>query len=150
MRHSLWLTMIDWLADVLDYGVTGVLLMLSVWAVAVAFERFRFYRTVNVTTYPSSDVLETVLTRRLIVIGTIAANAPYIGLLGTVFGIMLTFYTMGSTGTMDVKSIMVGLSLSLKTTAMGLLVAIPCVALNNVLRRRVKELVTEFRAQHGT
>lgn len=140
----------NWLSDLIDYGVVGLLLILSIWAVAVALERFALYRQVDVGEFNSAEVLETHLTRRLTVIGTIAANAPYIGLLGTVLGIMLTFYTMGASGTMDVKSIMVGLSLSLKSTAMGLLVAIPCVALNNTLRRRVKELLTEFGARRGT
>lgn len=79
------------------------------------------------------------------VIGTIAANAPYIGLLGTVLGIMLTFHTMGRSGALAVTSIMIGLSLALKATAVGLLVAIPCVVMNNVLRRRVSELLTRYR-----
>jgi biopolymer transport protein ExbB len=45
---------------------------------------------------------------------------------------------------------MIGLSLALKTTAMGLLVAIPCVVMNNVLRRRVSELLAQHKAQHGS
>ncbi len=132
------------LSDVVDYGVIGLLLLLSVWAVAVAVERWSLYRRVDVLAFASAQSLETELTRRLTVIGTIAANAPYIGLLGTVFGIMVTFHTMGTQGTMDVRSIMVGLSMALKATAMGLVVAIPCVAMNNVLRRRVKELLSRY------
>ncbi len=132
------------LSNVVDYGVIGLLLLLSVWAVAVAVERWSLYRRVDVLAFASAQALETELTRRLTVIGTIAANAPYIGLLGTVFGIMVTFHTMGTQGTMDVRSIMVGLSMALKATAMGLVVAIPCVALNNVLRRRVKELLSRY------
>jgi biopolymer transport protein ExbB len=84
------------------------------------------------------------------VIGTVAANAPYIGLLGTVLGIMLTFHTMGTSGAIAVSTIMIGLSLALKATAVGLLVAIPCVVLNNVLRRRVSELLTQYQVQHGS
>jgi len=57
---------------------------------------------------------------------------------------------MGTSGAMAVQTIMVGLSLALKATAVGLLVAIPCVVLNNVLRRRVTELLTQFKVQHGT
>ena len=140
----------SWLTDLIDYGVIGLLFILSIWAVAIALERYSFFRQVQVMDYPSETALETTLTRRLVVIGTIAANAPYIGLLGTVLGIMLTFYTMGTAGTLDVKTIMIGLSLSLKSTAMGLIVAIPCVVMNNMLRRRVKELVTEFEANRGT
>jgi len=44
---------------------------------------------------------------------------------------------------------MIGLSLALKATAVGLLVAIPCVVMNNLLRRRVTEILTEYKAQHG-
>lgn len=62
---------------------------------------------------------------------------------------MLTFHTMGTTGALAVSSIMIGLSLALKATAVGLLVAIPCVVMNNVLRRRVNELLTLYKVQHG-
>ena len=135
------------LKAVVDYGVIGLLGFLSVWAVAVAIERFGYYRRARVSEFPTRVELEVALTRRLTIIGTIAANAPYIGLLGTVLGIMLTFQTMGASGDMDVKSIMTGLALALKATAMGLLVAIPCVALHNTLRHRVKERLAEFDAK---
>jgi len=130
--------------------VIGLLLILSVWAVAVAVERWLFYRRVDVAQFPNQQLFEITLTRRLVVIGTVAANAPYIGLLGTVLGIMLTFHTMGTSGTMAVSTIMIGLSLALKATAVGLLVAIPAVVMNNVLRRRVTELMTLYEVQHGS
>jgi biopolymer transport protein ExbB len=138
------------LKAVVDYGIIGLLLGLSVWAVAVAVERWLFYRRVDVTQFPNQQLCEIALTRRLTVIGTIAANAPYIGLLGTVLGIMLTFHTMGTGNTMAVSTIMIGLSLALKATAAGLLVAIPCVVMNNVLRRRVTELTTLYKSRDGT
>lgn len=140
----------DALKHAVDYGVIGLLLVLSLWSVAVAVERWLFYRRVDLAQYPSAQLLEITLTRRLVIIGTVAANAPYIGLLGTVLGIMLTFHTMGTSGTMAVNTIMIGLSLALKATAVGLLVAIPCVVMNNVLRRRVAELLTQYKAQHET
>jgi biopolymer transport protein ExbB len=139
----------DALKDAVDYGVVGLLMALSVWAVAVAVERWLFYRRVDVKQFPNQQVFEITLTKRLVIIGTVAANAPYIGLLGTVLGIMLTFHTMGTSGTMAVSTIMIGLSLALKATAVGLLVAIPCVVMNNVLRRRVSELITLYKVQHG-
>jgi biopolymer transport protein ExbB len=140
----------DALKDVIDYGVIGLLLVLSVWSVAIAIERWLFYKRINLSQFSNAQLLEITLTKRLVIIGTVAANAPYIGLLGTVLGIMLTFHTMGTSGTMAVNTIMIGLSLALKATAVGLLVAIPCVVMNNVLRRRVTELVTTYKAQHGT
>lgn len=140
----------DALKDAIDYGVIGLLLVLSVWSVAIAIERSLFYRRVNLSQFSNAQLLEITLTKHLVIIGTVAANAPYIGLLGTVLGIMLTFHTMGTSGTMAVNTIMIGLSLALKATAFGLLVAIPCVVMNNVLRRRVSEILTEYKAQYGT
>jgi biopolymer transport protein ExbB len=142
----------DSLKEVVDYGVIGLLLALSVWAIAVAVERWQFYQRIDLTQYPNQQLFEIALTKRLVIIGTVAANAPYIGLLGTVLGIMLTFHTIGVSKTIAVSSIMVGLSLALKATAVGLLVAIPCVVLNNVLRRRVIELITLYKLQqqHGS
>ncbi|MFQ5991574.1 MAG: TonB-system energizer ExbB [Nitrospiraceae bacterium] len=140
----------DGLKNAVDFGVIGLLLVLSVWAIAVAVERWLFYRRVDTSQFANPQAFEIALTKRLVVIGTVAANAPYIGLLGTVLGIMLTFHTMGTSGTMAVSTIMIGLSLALKATAVGLLVAIPCVVLNNVLRRRVTELMTLYQLQHGS
>src|SRR5574341_2408190 len=138
------------LKETVDYGVIGLLLALSIWAVAVAIERWLFYRRVDITQFSNQQEFEITLTKRLVVIGTVAANAPYIGLLGTVLGIMLTFHTMGTSGAIAVSTIMIGLSLALKATAVGLLVAIPCVVMNNVLRRRVSELMALYKVQHGT
>jgi len=138
------------LQNIVDYGIIGLLLALSVWTVAIAVERWLFYRRVDLTQYPNSVGLEMALTKHLVIIGTVAANAPYIGLLGTVFGIMLTFHTMGTSGTMAVNAIMIGLSLALKATAVGLLVAIPCVVMNNVLRRKVAEILALHKEHHAT
>jgi biopolymer transport protein ExbB len=140
----------DALKHAVDYGIIGLLLLLSLWSVAVAVERWFFYRNIDLKQFSNVALLEITLTKRLVIIGTVAANAPYIGLLGTVLGIMLTFHTMGTSGTMAVNTIMIGLSLALKATAVGLLVAIPCVVMNNVLRRRVSELLTQYKALHET
>ena len=139
----------DALKHFVDYGVIGLLIVLSLWTLAVGVERWLYYRQVNPKHFDDIQIMEMALTKRLVVIGTVAANAPYIGLLGTVLGIMLTFHTMGTSGTMAVGAIMIGLSLALKATAVGLLVAIPCVVLNNVLRRKVSELLSLHKVQHG-
>ncbi|MGE3976776.1 MAG: TonB-system energizer ExbB [Nitrospira sp.] len=138
------------LKAMVDYGIIGLLVLLSVWAMAIALERWLYFRRVDLRDFHTRQDCEIALTRRLVVISTVAVNAPFIGLLGTVLGIMMTFQTM-SAETVAVQTIMSGLSLALKATAIGLLVAIPCVALNNFLRRRVNELITRFeKVQHGT
>ena len=137
------------LKELVEYGVLGLLLALSVWAVAIGVSRFLHYRRIDVSAWGKRAELEADLTAGLTAVATVAANAPYIGLLGTVLGIMLTFQTLGLTGDIDVKTIMTGLALALKATAAGLLVAIPCVALNNALRRRVKLLLARWDAHHG-
>lgn len=140
----------DALKEIVDYGVIGLLLILGLVACGVAIERWKYFQRIDPAEFQNRDTLEMALTKHLVVIGTIAANAPYIGLLGTVLGIMLTFHTMGTSGALAVSTIMIGLSLALKATAVGLLVAIPCVVMNNVLRRRVSELLTLHQAQHGS
>ena len=139
----------DGLKQVVDYGVIGLLIALGLLVLAVAVERWLYYRQVNPKQFADIQALEMALTKRLVVIGTVAANAPYIGLLGTVLGIMLTFHTMGTSGALAVGDIMVGLSLALKATVVGLVVAIPCVVLNNMLRRKVAELLMLCRVQRG-
>lgn len=138
-----------WLNAVIDYGVIGLLLLLSIIAVGIAFERKFFYNRVRIEEFTDKRVLELQLTRKLHIIATVGSNAPYIGLLGTVLGIMLTFHTMGQEGFMDTGKIMVGLALGLKATAVGLLVAIPAVVLYNFLLRRAKELILEWEVWHG-
>jgi len=139
----------DWLKSVIEYGVIGLLAVLSVVAVTIAIERFRFYKEIALGEFKDRRLLELALTRRLHLIAIIGSNAPYVGLLGTVLGIMLIFYSMGQEGMVDSARIMTGLALTLKATAAGLLVAIPAVVLYSMLQRRVKELLLTWEAQNG-
>ena len=139
----------EWLKMTVDYGIIGLLTCMSIIAVAIAVERFQTYKRINIADFVDKKALELELTNKLHIIATIGSNAPYIGLLGTVLGIMLTFYTMGSQGFMDSGAIMTGLALALKATAMGLVVAIPSTALYNFLLRRVKVLVAHWEIENG-
>jgi biopolymer transport protein ExbB len=139
----------EWLKWAIDYGVIGLLIGMSVLAVAVSIERRMFYRKVDIGTFGDKKELELELTRKLHLIATVGSNAPYIGLLGTVLGIMLTFYTMGTEGLMDSGKIMIGLALALKATAVGLLVAIPAVTLYNFQVRRAKEIMMNWEIRNG-
>ncbi|HYA86152.1 MAG TPA: TonB-system energizer ExbB [Nitrospirota bacterium] len=139
----------EWLRVTIDYGIMGVMLLLSIVAVSIAVERYLVYKNLDISSYRDMKSLELVLTEKLHFIATIGSNAPYIGLLGTVLGIMLTFYTMGKEGFMDSGKIMVGLSLALKATAAGLLVAIPSIVLYNLLVRRAKVLMMHWEIKNG-
>ena len=139
----------EWLKYTIDYGIIGLLIVMSVAALGIVIERFMVYKNVRVDDFQDKKNLELELTSKLHLLGIIGRNAPYLGLLGTVLGIMLTFYNMGKSGFMDTGNIMVGLALALKVTAIGLLVAIPAVTAYNLLLRRVKVLVTRWEIQNG-
>ena len=139
----------EWLKHSIDYGIIGILISMSVIAVTIAIERRMAFRQIKIENFTDKKALELELTQKLHIIATIGSNAPYIGLLGTVLGIMLTFYNMGNQGFMDSGAIMSGLALALKATAVGLLVAIPSVVLYNFLLRRVKVLLMQWEIANG-
>ena len=130
--------------DAIDYGVMGVLVLMSIVTLWLFIERMMFYSTVRSDDYDHRDNLEMDLTDNISVISAIGSNAPYVGLLGTVLGIMFTFYTMGDAGAVDAKKIMVGLALALKATAMGLIVAMPAIVAYTILLRKVEKILTVF------
>jgi biopolymer transport protein ExbB len=139
----------EWLSAAIDWGVLGLLALLSVIVVAICLERFFFYRSIDWKSFTSVKALELALTRRLTVVASVATNAPYIGLLGTVLGIMLTFYNLGlDASSTDVGKIMIGLALALKATAMGLVVALVSVAMYNALQRKARVLLLEWEIAH--
>lgn len=128
----------------LDYGVMGLLILMSIVTLWLFMERMMFYKSVRIDDYDNRDKLEMDLTDNISVISVIGSNAPYVGLLGTVIGIMLAFYTMGDVGSVDAKKIMVGLALALKATAMGLIVAMPAIVIYTLLLRKVEKILTIF------
>jgi biopolymer transport protein ExbB len=139
----------EWLKTVVDYGIIGLLIVMSIIAVSIAVERLLVYRKIRLGDFDDKKSLEIELTKKLHVIATIGSNAPYIGLLGTVLGIMLTFYTIGREGLIDTSKIMTGLALALKATAIGLVVAIPSITSYNFLLRKVKVLIAQWEAGNG-
>lgn len=130
--------------ELIDYGVIGLLLAMSFVALWFFLERCMFYAKVDITTYKNKKELELDLGYRLSTLATIGSNAPYIGLLGTVLGIMVTFYSLGDFTNIDTQSIMTSLALALKATALGLVVAIPCIVFYNYLVRKMEVLLTKW------
>lgn len=81
-----------------------------------------------------------VLERYLGFLATVGSNAPFIGLLGTVFGIMDAFRGMAQSQG-DAKAVMIGISQALLATAVGLIVAIPAVIAYNYFQKQVKGIL---------
>jgi biopolymer transport protein ExbB len=69
------------------------------------------------------------------------AGGPYVGLLGTVVGVMITFAMIARQGEVDVNSIAPGIASALLATVAGLLVAIPALFIYSYLNSRIKELL---------
>ncbi len=130
--------------NALDYGIMGILLLMSVVTLWLFIERLMYYKSLRLEDYENKDALELDLSDNLSTISAIGANAPYVGLLGTVIGIMLTFYSLGDIGTVDAKKIMMGLALALKATALGLVVAIPAISFYTILLRKMEKIVVKF------
>ena len=85
------------------------------------------------------------LRARLWLLGTIGATAPFIGLFGTVVGIMQAFRQMAATGQGGFTVVAAGISEALVTTAGGIAVAIEAVVLFNFLNTHVQRLALQFR-----
>jgi len=85
------------------------------------------------------------LRRNIWLIGTIGSAAPFIGLFGTVVGIMRAFHHMAQTGTGGFAVVASGISEALVATALGLGVAIIAVALYNYFQVRLNDLGTTMR-----
>ncbi len=142
--------MIELLKANLDYGVFGILGTMSFLVLWFGIERLLYYRSVSLSLFQHSDDLQIALTRHLTLISTIGANAPYIGLLGTVLGILITFYDIGQGGgNIDSAAIMLGLALALKATAAGLFVAIPAIWIYNGLLRKVDVISARWRVEQA-
>lgn len=72
------------------------------------------------------------------------AGGPYVGLMGTVVGVMITFAVIAKTGQVEVNSIAPGIASALLATVFGLLVAIPALFLYSFLNSRIKDAVSEM------
>lgn len=84
------------------------------------------------------------LEKYLAVLATIASNAPFIGLLGTVLGIMKAFNDLAMAGDAGQQTVMAGISVALVATAAGLFVAIPAGMFYNYFTRKVKGILSSL------
>ncbi|MBF7042538.1 TonB-system energizer ExbB [Campylobacter volucris] len=128
--------------DLIIFIVLGVMAFIALWCV---IERILFFKKIQLRGYKNQESFDDAISENLTSLYIIYTNAPYVGLLGTVVGIMITFYDMGLSGEIDVKSIVIGLSLALKATALGILVAIPSLIAYNALLRKISILSNSYK-----
>jgi biopolymer transport protein ExbB len=84
--------------------------------------------------------------KRLAFLGTLGNNAPFIGLFGTVLGIIRAFHDLAGNTMQGSKAVMDGIAQALVATGVGLLVALPAVATYNAFTRHVETTTAEAEA----
>ena len=84
------------------------------------------------------------LKRGLAVLATVGSTSPFVGLLGTVFGIINAFAAMGTSGSTGIAAITIGIAEALIATGFGLLVAIPAVWFYNYFQTKIDNLTSEM------
>ena len=77
----------------------------------------------------------------LFILGTLGNNAPFVGLFGTVLGIIRAFADLSMSNKAGAQTVMAGISEALVATAVGLFVAIPAVLAFNIFQRLLKRVI---------
>ncbi|RDU69619.1 TonB-system energizer ExbB [Helicobacter cholecystus] len=131
----------------LDYCIFGILGFMGFLAIWLSIERMIFFKRVKFEDFQTFNDFEESLSKNMTTLYIIYSNAPYIGLLGTVGGIIVTFYGMSMSEGIDAKQIMADLSLALQATGAGLIVAIPTLIIYNGLLRKIDILCNRYKAK---
>lgn len=85
------------------------------------------------------------LKRNLWILGTIGSSAPFVGLFGTIMGIMESFKQIGESGKSGFTVVAAGISEALIATAAGIIVAVIAVIFYNFFQTRVNQIALDFR-----
>ena len=150
--------------DIMTIFVSVVLVVLSVLSWAVIIEKYRVWRMVrnNPVKIKPGDNLNTIVDKlirpfdkNLWFLSMVSYVSPFIGLFGTVWGVMDSFASIGVNQSVSIGVIAPGLATALGTTALGLIAAIPaaiayqCYAKRaDDLYNRLDEQCTELKSQH--
>jgi biopolymer transport protein ExbB len=126
--------------------------------VLAGLQEYQFQQESGGTALAREDVLDTVrrsiqrasaltssdLKKGVTALATIGSTAPFVGLLGTVIGVINAFVGIGSTGTGSIGAVSAGIAEALIETALGLFVAIPAVWFYNYLSNRLEYFNVEM------
>ena len=88
----------EFIKESVDYAIFIILGLMGFVTIWLTIERLMFMKKCRPSDYATKDEYDEALTNNLTTLYIIYSNAPYVGLLGTVIGIMITFYDMGQSG----------------------------------------------------
>jgi biopolymer transport protein ExbB/TolQ len=150
--------------DIMTLFVSLVLVGFSVLSWAVIIEKYRVWKMVknNPVKIKSGDNLDTVVDKlirpfdkNLWFLSMVSYVSPFIGLFGTVWGVMDSFASIGVNQSVSIGVIAPGLATALGTTALGLIAAIPAAIAYQYYAKRADDLYnrldeqrTELKSQH--
>jgi biopolymer transport protein ExbB/TolQ len=152
-----WIVVVEWLARL----ILLVLILLSVWSISIILDRKKFFKlglndladqykkVIQGHIHLESASAYFMATKRkemekgLSVLGTLGSTTPFIGLLGTILGIIVAFGEL-SQGKADTNAIMFALAEALILTAVGLGVAIPAVIAFNFFGKKIRNILGDL------
>lgn len=159
----MWMYAVEWMARIILAGLMG----LSIWSLSIIIERRKYLSTFDIdqefvtikelaAKLSQENIgrglkrhffqLQARMQKGLAILGTLGATAPFIGLFGTVLGIIVAFgeLSMGNAGT---NAIMYALAEALILTAVGLFVAIPAVIGFNTFNKKIKFIIGDLESR---
>ena len=96
------------------------------------------------TAQTAANEAVTALERRMTWLATIGSVSPFVGLFGTVMGVVDAFHGLGQAGTATLRAVAPGIAEALITTAAGLFVAVPAVVAYNQFNSRIREVAARL------
>lgn len=128
--------------DVVTAIASIVLVIFSVLSWAVIIEKIRLFRNIrrNKPTTGDADKIIAPFDKNLWFLAMVAAVSPFIGLFGTVWGVMDSFASIGLNQSVSIGVIAPGLATALGTTALGLIAAIPAAIAYQVFTKKADDL----------
>ena len=137
------------MSDLMTFIVSVVLVVFSVLSWTIIVEKIRLWRMVkrNPITVTDTDNLETVadvkvrpFDKNLWFLSMVAYISPFIGLFGTVWGVMDSFASIGVNQSVSIGVIAPGLAVALGTTALGLIAAVPAAIAHQYFAKKSDDL----------
>ena len=128
-------------SDVVTAIASIVLVVFSVMSWALIVEKIRLFHSIKhkeVSGKPDEAIKS--FDRNLWFLSMVAYVSPFIGLFGTVWGVMDSFASIGANQSVSIGVIAPGLAIALGTTALGLIVAIPAAIAHQIFTKRADDL----------